>query len=168
MTTRINRTYYFYNDLINVLNFEANNLKLDKKTLKDIDICYIGYVDKDKPSDWKVDGVNPLYLIINMVYGMTVEKNGFKFLSIDKGDSMLKKYGQVFSGIKYHIGKISDEEVSFNAGYDNIKFLTDDSLPLGKLIYFPTLTAVIRCVFKQNGVYYPQVYLDDALYQIKK
>ena len=26
-----NRTYYFYNDLINVLNFEANNLKLDKK-----------------------------------------------------------------------------------------------------------------------------------------
>ena len=26
-----NRSYYFYNDLINVLNFEANNLKLDKK-----------------------------------------------------------------------------------------------------------------------------------------
>ena len=168
MTTRISRTYYFYNDLINVLNFEANNLKLDKKTLKDIDICYIGYVDKDKPSGWKVNGVNPLYLIINMVYGMIVEKNGFKFLSIDKGDSVLKKYRQVFSGIKYHIGKISDEEVNFNAGYDNIKFLTDDSLPLGKLIYFPILTLVIRCVFKQNGVYYPQVYLDDALYQIKK
>ena len=36
MTTRQlnikNRTYYFYNDLINVLNFEANNSKLDKKT----------------------------------------------------------------------------------------------------------------------------------------
>ena len=27
-----NRTYYFYNDLINVLNFETSNLKLDKKT----------------------------------------------------------------------------------------------------------------------------------------
>ena len=26
-----NRTYYFYNDLINALNFEPNNLKLDKK-----------------------------------------------------------------------------------------------------------------------------------------
>ena len=35
MTTRQlnieNRTYYFYNDLVNVINFEARNLKLDKK-----------------------------------------------------------------------------------------------------------------------------------------
>ena len=38
---------------------------------------------------------------------------------------------------------------NFNAGYDKIKFLTDDSLALEKLIYFPTLTVVIRCVFKQ-------------------
>ena len=45
-----NRAYYFYNDLINVLKFEASNLKLDKKTWRDIDIYYIGYVDKDKPS----------------------------------------------------------------------------------------------------------------------
>ena len=41
-----NRTYYFYNDLINAINFEASNLKLDKKAWKDIDIYYIGYVDK--------------------------------------------------------------------------------------------------------------------------
>ena len=49
-----NRTYYFYNDLINASNFESNDLKLDKKTWKDIDIYYIGYVDKNKPEDWKV------------------------------------------------------------------------------------------------------------------
>ena len=41
-----NRTYYFYNDLINALNLEPINLKLDKKTWKDIDSYYIGYVDK--------------------------------------------------------------------------------------------------------------------------
>ena len=50
MTTRQlnikNRTYYFYNDLINVLNFEASNLKLDKTTWKDIDIYHLDYVDK--------------------------------------------------------------------------------------------------------------------------
>ena len=84
MTTRQlsikNRTCYFYNDLINVLNFEASNLKLYKRTWKDIDSYYIGYVDKDKPSDWKVNSVNPLYLIINRVDGMAVEKDGFKFL----------------------------------------------------------------------------------------
>ena len=157
-----NRTYYFYNDLINVLNFEASNLKIDKETWKDIDIYFIGYVDKDKPSDWKVNSVNRLYLIINRVYGYVSEK----FLSIDKGDAVLKKYDQVFSGIKYHIEKISDEEVHFNSDHEKINFLTDDSLPLGELVYFPMLTVVIRCVFKQNGVYYPQVYLDDCLYQI--
>ena len=79
-----NRTYYFYSDLTNVLDFEANNLKLDKKTWKDIDIYYIGYVDK-KP-DWNVNSVNPLYLIIIRVYGYFSEKNGNKFLTIDKGD----------------------------------------------------------------------------------
>ena len=41
-----NTSYYFYNDLINVLNFEPNNLKIDKKSWKDINIYYIGYVDK--------------------------------------------------------------------------------------------------------------------------
>ena len=51
-----NRTYYFYNDLINVLNFEASNLEIDKKDWKDIDIYYVGYVDK-KP-DWNVNSVN--------------------------------------------------------------------------------------------------------------
>ena len=44
--------------------------------------------------------------------------------------------------------------------------LSDDSLRLDKLIYFPTLTVVIRCVFKQGDIFYPQVYLDDALYQL--
>ena len=87
MTTRQlnikNRTHYFYNGLMTVLNFEASNLKLNKKTWKDIDIYYIGYVDKDKPLGWKVNSVNPLYLIINRVYGMVVEKNGFNFLTID-------------------------------------------------------------------------------------
>ena len=60
-----NRTYHFYNNLINALHFESNNLKLVKKTWKDSNIYYIGYVDKNKPEDWKVNSVNPLDLIIN-------------------------------------------------------------------------------------------------------
>ena len=147
-----------------MLNFEAINLKLDKKTWKDNDIYFIGYVDKNP--DWNVNSINPLYLIINRLYGSISEKNGNKFLTIDKGDSTLKTYDQVFSGIKHHIKKIDDSEVDYNADYDKIKFLSEDFLPLNKLIYFPTLTVVMRNVFKQNGVFYPQVYLDDCLYQI--
>ena len=160
MTTRQlnikNGTHYFYNDLINVLNFEASSLKLGRKTWKDIDIYHIGYVDK-KP-DWNVNSVNPLYLLISRVYGYVSENNGNKFLTNDKGDSVLRKYDQVFSGIKYHIEKIDNSGVVYDSDYT--KILTDDSLPLNKLTYFPTLTVIIRCVSKQHGVYFPQVYLD--------
>ena len=41
-----NRSYYFYIDFINVLGFEASNLKFDQKKWKDFDIYYVGYVDK--------------------------------------------------------------------------------------------------------------------------
>ena len=40
------RTYYFYNDLINIKNFNINNLKLDKKGVLDNDVYYIGYITK--------------------------------------------------------------------------------------------------------------------------
>ena len=76
MTTRqLNiryRTYYFYNDLINILKFEASNLKLDKKASSGLDIYCIGYVDK-KP-EWYVNSVNTLYLMINKFYGIISEK----------------------------------------------------------------------------------------------
>ena len=93
-------------------------------------------------------------MIVNRVYGIVSEKSRIKFLSSDKGDAVLKKYFQVFAGIKYHIEKISDKEVNFNSECDKVKFITDDDLALGKLIYFPTMAVIIRCVFKQDEVYY--------------
>ena len=70
MTTRQlnikNRSWYFYIDLINILGFEASNLKLDKKTTSidsNLVIYFIGCVDK-KP-EWNVNSANPLYLIVN-------------------------------------------------------------------------------------------------------
>ena len=43
-----NRTYYFYNDVIDLENFDAKLLKIDKKSYKDIGIYNIGYVTKKK------------------------------------------------------------------------------------------------------------------------
>ena len=163
-----NRTYYFYHDLTNALNFEPNNLKLGKTTLKDIDIYYIGYADKNKPEDWRVKSVNTLYLIINKVFCSVGEENGIKYLKIEKDHSepALNKWNQVFDSTKYHIKNISNEKVNFNDDFNKIKFISDDSLSLDKLTCFPTLTVVIRFVFKQGDLFYPQVYLDDALYQL--
>ena len=77
---------------------------------------------------------------------------------------VLNKWNQVFDSFKYSIKEISNEEYNFNDGFNKIKFIGDDFLRQDKLIYFPTLTVVIRCIFKKGDLFYPQVYLDDALY----
>ena len=43
-----NRTYYFYNGIINIETFDSDMLKLDKKTYKNLDIYNIGYVTVKK------------------------------------------------------------------------------------------------------------------------
>ena len=43
------RTYYFYNDLINIKHFNSNNLKLHKKSVLGNDVYYIGYITKKNP-----------------------------------------------------------------------------------------------------------------------
>ena len=39
-----NRTYYFYNDIIDIKTFDSNMLKLHKKSYKNLDIYNVGYV----------------------------------------------------------------------------------------------------------------------------
>ena len=43
-----NRTYYYFNDIINIKDFHSNLLRIDKKRYKDIDIYYIGYMTVKK------------------------------------------------------------------------------------------------------------------------
>ena len=74
-----NRTYYFFDDIINIKDFASNLLKIDKKSDKNMDIYYIGYIII-KDSDYvEINSVNPLYLIIDKVDGYIEEKNGNKF-----------------------------------------------------------------------------------------
>ena len=49
-----------------------------------------------------------------------------------------------------------------------IKFNFDDDLPLNKSLKFCLVTITIRCVFKENNKLYPQVFLDDTLYELQK
>ena len=63
-----NRTYYFYNDIIDLKDFEPNLLKIDKKHYKSINIYY--------NECETISSVNPLYLRINHASGYIEEKNG--------------------------------------------------------------------------------------------
>ena len=48
----------------------------------------------------------------------------------------------------------------------NIEFDSDDDLPLNKILKFRILIIVIRNIFEKDGKYYPQIFLDDALYGV--
>ena len=98
-----NQTYYFYNDIIDIKTFDSNNLKLDKKTYKDLDIYNIGYATIKKIGDcYDVNSVNLLYLRIDNARGYIEEKPSNKCLifdSTDENKEILKRYDDVFNGI---------------------------------------------------------------------
>ena len=70
----------FYNDIVNIQEFNSSLLKIDKRSYKDIDIYYIGYITIKKIGDCEnIYSVNPLYLVIGKVDGHIKEKNRSKF-----------------------------------------------------------------------------------------
>ena len=87
-------TYYFFNDIINIKNFDPYQIKIDKKSNKTIVIYYIGYTTIKNLSYVKVNSVNPLYFITDIGNGYIEESNGNKYLTLvstDKKKDPLKK-----------------------------------------------------------------------------
>ena len=47
-----------------------------------------------------------------------------------------------------------------------IKLNTDDNIPPNKIIYFSTITIIIRSVTQKDGKYYSQLFLDEYLHEV--
>ena len=113
--------------------------------------------------------MHPLYLRINHAGRYIEERNGNKYLifnSVDENKEVLKKYADVWDGIKNKIKAINGDECDYGKDYMKIKFNSDDDLPLNKLLKFHLMTIIIRCVFSEDGKLYPQLFLDDTLYEL--
>ena len=160
-----NRTNYFCNNLISLEKFNPSLLKLDKKSVMDINIYYIGYVTKK--TEYNINSVNLLYLLIKELDGFIDEENGNKYLNITltySNNDVLMKYAEVWSGIKDQIKKINNDSISeYDKDYMKIKIDSDDDLPLYKVLKFHAVTIIIRSVFERDSKYFPQIFLDDAL-----
>ena len=96
-----NGTYYFYNNIIDLKDFEPNLLKIDKMRHKGINIYYIGYITIKKTDDYEIMKIN-----------------------------------------------------------------SDDDLTLNKPLKFHVMAIIIRSVFEEDGKFYPQLFLDDTLYEL--
>ena len=62
--------------------------------------------------------------------------------------------------------KINDKPGEYEKDYLKIKFSSDDNLPLNKILKLHNLTVIFRSVFEEDGKYYPQVFLEDCLYEL--
>ena len=120
---------------------------------------------------WKIYSVNPLYFLVNHASGYIKEKNGNKYLifddSVNENKALLKKSTDFWDGIKNKIKAIKGgEDNNYGKDYIKIKFNSDDDLPLNKPLKFHAMTIIIRSVFEEGGKLYPQVFLDDTLYEL--
>ena len=154
--------------MINIKDFDPRLLKLDKKSSMSVNICFNGCVTK-KP-EYNINSVNPLYLLIGEIDGFIEEKEVSKYLNItltDNNNEVLKKYEEVWRGIKDQIEKINNGLAGeYRKDYMKVKFDSDGNLPLNTVLKFRILTIIIRNVFEKDGNYYPQIFLDDSLYEI--
>ena len=97
-----NQTYYFFDDMIDIRNFHSNLLKIDKKSHKDIDIYYIGYITIKKFSDCEnIYSVTPLYLIIHSATGHFKEKSSKKYLIIDSAEKYEELFLELYQRLKH-------------------------------------------------------------------
>ena len=104
-----------------------------------------------------------MYLIIYSITWYFKEKYGEKYLILDSAE----KYEEVFSGIKDEIETINGgKELFYEKNYARIGVNTDNDIPLNNSLKFPTLTIIIRCIFQEGEKLYPQIYLDECMYQL--
>ena len=156
---------------LNLLFLQRHNqsqkflIKLVKNRQKNItkafDIYYIGYIKVKKIGDCEnIHSLNPLYLLVNHASGYIEEKNGNKDLifddSVNENKALLKKYTDIWDGIKNEIKAINGgKENDYGKDYMKIKFNSDDDLPLNKPLKFHAMTIIIRSVFEEGGKLYP-------------
>ena len=114
--------------------------------------------------------------MIGKVDGHIEENNENKYLdfdsaelrSIDKNKEVLEKYTELWDGIKNEIETINGgKKGRYGKDFVKIKFNTDDSLPLNKPLKLHLLTVIVRCIFEEDGTFYPQLYLDECLYELQ-
>ena len=157
-----NRTCYYYNDIIDLDEFDESKIKVDKKDFNSIDIYYLAYEYKKKITECNIiRSGNPLYLRIVDIKGQFEKgKDDAWYLVISNKDDFYKKLVDIFESIKNKI-----IEKTWDKDYLKIKFESNNIFPTDKDVNIHLATILIRAIFAKDGKYYPQLFLDGGLYK---
>ena len=138
-----NQIYYFYNDIINLDEFDGSKIIL----IKIIKFNYLGYEYQKKITECnKINSVKPIYLMIKDMKGQFKEgeDDNVQYLKIFGDADVLRKFGNIWKSIKVKTEETTGGIVNYDENYMRIK---------------------CESVFAQNGKFYLQLFLDDALYE---
>ena len=146
--------------MIFIDNFNIKFFKIAKRESRaGIDIYYIGYVVNKLEHD--ISSVKPLYLSVESLLESVekIDRSNDRYLVIDKSNIEVIN---VFNTLREYIeNKVILDKID---GFDKIRFSPDIDLSLRTLIQFKMLTIIIRCINKKDGKYYPEIYLDECMY----
>ena len=157
--------------MIYLEDFDEKFVKVVKRESRiDADVYYVSYEVKGS----KNKKVNSLYLIIRDLLGRVkpIKKSKDKYLVIDDSNKkVLDMFDRLFKFVGAKIDKISSDDDWFGlkasnkiSGYDKLRLSTDLELPIDKLIESHSLTAVVSCVIKKGGRFYPEIYVDEGIF----
>ena len=85
-------------------------------------------------------------------------------VSTNKNKEIAKNYEELQNKIRYLIRLITKNWDDFGGTYMKIKIISDDDIPLNKMIEIPGIIIVVRVIFHKNSKYYLRVFLDEFLY----
>ena len=133
-----NRTNYFVSVIINIENFNANNVKIDEKPYNNILIYYTRCVTIKDLKSVKINSGSPLYLIYSKVNGYFEEINKSKHLTLvptNESKEKIKTYEELWSEIKELIREsVTKSSDHYDEKYMKVKFNLDYELLLNKTI----------------------------------
>ena len=112
-----NHTHNFLDYIINIKDFDPNNIKIDEKSYKNILIYYIAYVTIKDSKYLKINSVNPLYLMFNRMNGYFEEINGKKYLTLvstNGSKDRIKKYEELWNKTRDFIRSATTKSDDYN------------------------------------------------------
>ena len=141
-----------------------------------------------KKKTYNINSVNPLYLVIRAAEGyveamvghndrnlVITSMDDYEIIDENKVDTVASKNIVIPSSDenKKALNKLNELwdyiESKINSSLENrnkIRFNSDAVLPLNTPIKFYALTVIVRCIIMKDGKFYPEIYLDDALYEV--
>ena len=168
------KSNYFWDDMVYLDDLDVKLVKVFRRESQiGVDIYYIGYMLESKND---INSNNPLYLIVRHLFGRIEKIKGSsdRYLVVDENNKeVINVFDKLWKFIKDEIDRLKkrNDKITFGnadnkiSEYNKLRFSSDVDLPLDTLIEFHMLTIVINCVIEKGNKYYPEIYLDECLYE---